>query len=116
MPDLDILDVRLHGGPVGTLTRLGRERIVFGFDSGYLDDAERPTLSLSFRDAFGRVATDVAPTRVEAPPFFSNLLPEGSLREYLARSAGIDPKSEFALLGALGEDLPGALSIAPAGG
>ncbi len=116
MPDLDILEVRLHGDPAGTLTRLGRERIVFGFDSGYLDDPERPTLSLSFRDAFGRVATDVAPTRVEAPPFFSNLLPEGSLREYLARSAGIDPKSEFALLGALGEDLPGALSIAPAGG
>ena len=116
MPDLDILEVRLHGDPAGTLTRLGRERIVFGFDSGYLDDPERPTLSLSFRDAFGRVATDVAPTRVEAPPFFSNLLPEGSLREYLARSAGIDPKSEFSLLSALGEDFPGALSIAPAGG
>lgn len=116
MADLDILGVRLYDEPVGTLTRLGRERIVFGFDAGYLDDPERPTLSLSFQDAFGRVATDVAPTRVEAPPFFSNLLPEGSLREYLARSAGIDPKSEFALLGALGEDLPGALSIAPAGG
>ena len=115
MADLDILDVRLHGEPVGTLTRLGRERIVFAFDTGYLDDPARPMVSLSFRDVFGRVATDVAPTRVEAPPFFSNLLPEGSLREYLARSAGIDPKSEFALLGALGEDLPGALSIAPAG-
>ena len=81
MADLDILDVRLHGEPAGTLTRLGRDRIVFGFDRGYLDDPERPTLSLSFRDAFGRVATDVAPTRVQAPPFFSNLLPEGSLRE-----------------------------------
>ena len=116
MADLDILDVRLHGEPAGTLTRLGRDRIVFGFDRGYLDDPERPTLSLSFRDAFGRVATDVAPTSVQAPPFFSNLLPEGSLREYLARSAGIDPQLEFPLLGALGEDLPGALSIAPAGG
>lgn len=116
MPDLDILDVRLHGEPVGTLTRLGRDRIVFGFGAGYLEDADRPTLSLSFVDAFGRVATDVAPTRVHAPPFFSNLLPEGSLREYLARSAGIDPRLEFPLLGALGDDLPGAVSIMPAGG
>ena len=116
MPDLDILEVRLHGDPAGTLTRLGRDRIVFGFDNGYLDDAERPTLGLSFRDAFGGVATDIEPTRVHAPPFFSNLLPEGSLREYLARSAGIDPRLEFPLLGALGEDLPGALSIAPPAG
>lgn len=116
MADLDILDVRLHGERAGTLTRLGRDRIVFGFGAGYLEDAERPTLSLSFIDAFGRVATDVAPTRVHAPPFFSNLLPEGSLREYLARSAGIDPRLEFPLLGALGEDLPGAVSITPAGG
>ena len=116
MPDLDILEVRLQGDPAGTLTRLGRDRIVFGFDNGYLDDTERPTLGLSFRDAFGRVATDIEPTRVHAPPFFSNLLPEGSLREYLARSAGIDPRLEFPLLGALGEDLPGAVSIAPPAG
>ncbi len=116
MPDLDILDVRLHGEPVGTLTRLARDRIVFGFDARYLDDPGRPIVSLSFRDAFGAVTTDVEPTRVEAPPFFSNLLPEGSLREYLARSAGIDPRREFPLLEALGEDLPGAVSIAPAGG
>ena len=116
MPDLDILEVRLQGDPAGTLTRLGRDRIVFGFDNGYLDDTERPTLGLSFRDAFGGVATDIEPTRVHAPPFFSNLLPEGSLREYLARSAGIDPRLEFPLLGALGEDLPGAVSIAPPAG
>lgn len=116
MADLDILDVRLYDRSVGTLTRLGRERIVFGFDPAHADDPERAALSLSFKGPFGRLVTDIEPTRIHAPPFFSNLLPEGSLREFLARSAGIDPRLEFLLLATLGEDLPGAVTIAPIGG
>lgn len=116
MADLDLLDVRLHGEPVGTLTRLGRDRIVFGFDSGHARDPERCTLSLSFKSPFGGLVTDIAPTRTHAPPFFSNLLPEGSLREFLARSAGIAPQLDFLLLATLGEDLPGAVTITPVGG
>ena len=115
MADIDILDVRLHGESVGTITRLGRDRIVFGFDPRYADDPDRATLSLSLKDPFGRLVTDVTPTKIRAHPFFSNLLPEGSLREFMARSAGIDPEREFALLGALGEDLPGAVTIVPIG-
>lgn len=111
MADYDVLDVRLHGKSIGTLTRLGRDRIVFAFDPGYADDPERATLSLSFRDPFGHLVTDIAPTRNWAPPFFSNLLPEGPLREYLARGAGIDPRREFPLLAALGLDLPGAVTV-----
>ena len=113
MAEVAVLDVRLHGRSIGALTRLGRERIVFGFDPGYVDDPDRATLSLSFRDPFGGVVTDFAPTRRWAHPFFSNLLPEGSLREYLARAAGIDPQAEFELLAALGEDLPGAVTTVP---
>lgn len=116
MADLDILDVRLYDRSVGTLTRLGRERIVFGFDPAHADDPERAALSLSFKGPFGRLVTDIEPTRIHAPPFFSNLLPEGSLREFLARSAGIDPRLEFLLLATLGEDLPGAVTITPIGG
>ena len=113
MADYDVLDVRLHGESIGTLTRLGRDRIVFAFDPRYADDPERATLSLSFHDPFGHLVTDIPPTRTWAPPFFSNLLPEGPLREYLARSAGIDPRREFPLLSALGLDLPGAVTIVP---
>ena len=107
MADIAVLDVRLHGRSVGTLTRLGRERIVLGFDPHYVDDRDRATLSLSFRDPFGGLVTDSLPTTMCVHPFFSNLLPEGALREYLARAAGIDPRAEFELLAALGEDLPG---------
>ncbi len=49
-------------------------------------------------------------------PFFSNLLPEGHLRQYLAKQAGVHPDREFFLLWALGRDLPGAVTITPANG
>jgi len=113
LADFEILDVRLHGESIGTLTRLGRDRIVFAFDPAYIDDPGRATLSLSFLDPFGHLVTDVPPTRTWAPPFFSNLLPEGPLREYLARSAGIELRREFPLLAALGLDLPGAVTVVP---
>ena len=113
MADYEVLDVRLHGESVGTLTRLSRDRIVFAFDPGYADDPARATLSLSFLDPFGHLVTDIPPTRTWAPPFFSNLLPEGPLREYLARGAGIDSRREFPLLEALGQDLPGAVTVVP---
>ena len=113
MADYEVLDVRLHGKSVGTLTRLGRDRIVFAFDPGYADDPARATLSLSFQDPFGHLVTDIPPTRTSAPPFFSNLLPEGPLRDYLARGAAIDSRREFPLLAALGQDLPGAVTVVP---
>jgi serine/threonine-protein kinase HipA len=47
------------------------------------------------------------------PPFFSNLLPEGHLREYLAKVADVNAEREFFLLAVLGADLPGALVIVP---
>ncbi len=49
-------------------------------------------------------------------PFFSNLLPEGRMRSYLAERAGVNPVREFFLLWALGMDLPGAITIRPADG
>ena len=45
------------------------------------------------------------------PPFFSNLLPEGQLRSYLSKLAGIREHREFELLELLGEDLPGAVTV-----
>ena len=113
MADYEVLDVRLHGDSVGTLTRLGRDRIVFAFDPRHADDPARTTLSLSFHDPFDHLVADIPPTRTLAPPFFSNLLPEGPLRDYLARGAGIDPRREFPLLAALGQDLPGAVTVVP---
>jgi HipA-like protein len=72
------------------------------------------TLSLSFKDALGSLITDVRPTQTRLPVFFANLLPEGTMRDYLAARASVKPEREFFLLAALGRDLPGALEIQPA--
>ena len=113
MNEFIVLDVNLHGSRVGTLTRLAGDQTLFAFDQAYLDDPNRKTLSLAFIDATGGIIDHVRPTRTRLSPFFSNLLPEGPLRDYLARRAGVHPSREFFLLSALGEDLPGAITITP---
>ena len=116
MADVHVLDVLLHGEPVGTLARLDGDRTLFGFRDAYVQDAARPVLGLSFKDRFGEPITSFRPTRTQLLPYFSNLLPEGRLRTYLAERAGVHPEREFFLLWVLGRDLPGAVTIRPATG
>ncbi len=90
--------------------------MLFAFTEGYIADENRPTLSLSFKDALGSLIKDVRPTQTRLPVFFANLLPEGTLRDYLAARADVKPEREFFLIAILGRDLPGALEIRPADG
>ncbi len=116
MTDVHVLDVLLYGDPIGTLTRVGDDRALFAFNDSYIGDAARPTLGLGFKDRFGELITGFPPTQTRLIPFFSNLLPEGRMRTYLAERAGVKPVREFFLLWALGTDLPGAVTVAPSGG
>lgn len=116
MPDVSVLEVLLHGSPIGTLTLVQGLRTLFAFNEDYIADVGRPTLSLSFKDQFGGLITDVPAVQRAVPPFFSNLLPEGPLRDYLAKRAGVNSGREFFLLWMLGKDLPGAVSVRPAEG
>lgn len=116
MADLSVLEVLLHGRPIGTLTRMAGDRVLFAFNEAYLTDRERPTLSLAFKDTQGGLITDFRPTQTRLLPFFSNLLPEGPLRAYLAQRAKVHPQREFHLLQELGRDLPGAVTVQPADG
>lgn len=116
MPDVSILNVLLHGRPIGTLTRFAGDRTLFAFNEAHLGDEARPVLSLGFKDAFGGLIADFAPTQTKLLPFFSNLLPEGHMRTYLAERAGVNPEREFFLLRVLGRDLPGAVMALPADG
>lgn len=113
MPNITLLRVLLYNEPIGTLTRLPGDKYLFAFDEEYINNPNRPILSLSFKDILGDLITDIKITRTRLPPFFSNLLPEGPLREYLAKRANSDPQHEFFLLWMLGQDLPGALTIQP---
>jgi serine/threonine-protein kinase HipA len=106
------LEVRLGDTLVGSLTHLGNEASIFTFDREYVEaGADRPTLSLSFKSANGGLVEQTRPTRVRLPTFFSNLLPEAHLRDYLAARGGIHPDREFFLIWLLGADLPGAIEI-----
>lgn len=117
MSDLTVLlDVKLHGRQIGTLTRLPGDRVLFAFTEEYAADRQRETLSLSFRDALGNLILDSRPTQTRLPSFFANLLPEGALGEYLAARAGVKKEREFFLIAELGRDLPGALEITPSAG
>ena len=48
--------------------------------------------------------------------FFDNLLPEGGIRQALARFAGLSEQDGFGLLARFGEESAGALTLLPAGG
>ena len=116
MSDVTVLDVLLHGSPIGTLTRVAGDRTLFAFNEATIADAERPTLGLRFKDQHGQLITDFRPVQTKVMPYFSNLLPEGPLRAYLADRAGVRSDREFFLLWVLGRDLPGAITIRPADG
>ena len=110
---LNALSVRLYGKHIGVITRLAGDRQLFAFEQHYIDDPQRSTLSLSFKGSTGGLVTNFRPVGRRVPVFFSNLLPEGHLRDYLAKRAQVNPDREFFLLAVLGADLPGALVVAP---
>lgn len=112
--DVSILNVLLHGKPIGTLTRFAGDQTLFAFNEAYIDNPARPVLGLGFKDHLGELITTFKTTRTRLLPFFAGLLPEGHLRAYLAERAGVKPAREFFLLYALGRDLPGAVTVAPA--
>ncbi|HYI69986.1 MAG TPA: HipA domain-containing protein [Skermanella sp.] len=114
MSDVQELHIHLSGRRIGSLTLIQGDRSILTFDQDYIDDPDRPTLSLSFKDSLGGLLTDFRPMRMQVEPFFSNLLPEGPLRRYLAERAGVKEVREFFLLWALGIDLPGAVTLRPA--
>jgi serine/threonine-protein kinase HipA len=110
---LTALAVDLNGRRIGVISRLPGDQQLFAFEQEYIDDPARPTLSLSYKSRTGGLVTSVKQVHRRVPPFFSNLLPEGHLRTYLAGQAGVNPEREFFLLAALGADLAGAVTVAP---
>jgi serine/threonine-protein kinase HipA len=116
MNEIVALDILLHDYRIGRIARLEGDRSIFTFDDDYLADQERPTLSLAYRDEYGGIINEPRAYQTQLEPFFSNLLPEGALRDYLAKRAGVKAVREFPLLSQLGDDLPGAVRAVPVEG
>ena len=115
VPGIEVLSVFLNETLVGSITRMpgSGDRTIFTFDENYLNDTERPTLSLSFKGREGDIAYQPRAYSTRIHPFFSNLLPEGKLRDYITERDGVNRDREFFLLRALGKDLPGSVIVRP---
>jgi len=105
------LDVHLYDECIGHIILLSGGNILFAFDKSYEEDPSRLVLSQNFLSPTGRLLTERRLIRTRLEPFFSNLLPEGPLRDYLALKNGVNPRNEFDLIRTVGEDLPGAVRL-----
>ncbi|MGW4459816.1 type II toxin-antitoxin system HipA family toxin [Streptomyces albidoflavus] len=103
--------VLLHGRRIGTLCQKG-DHTRFVFSESYLNAPLRPVLGLRFEEN----PTKPYSSALRLPKWFSNLLPEGPLREWIAQDRGVSLDREMELLVQVGHDLPGAVQIMPADG
>jgi serine/threonine-protein kinase HipA len=107
-PDTDSFGVWIGDRRAGTIRRYG-DRTRFSLDPDYREAPDRPVLGLVFEDRPDRV--HVATVRLA--PWFSNLLPEGRLRDWIAGERGVNRQREMELLAQVGHDLPGAVRVLP---
>ena len=100
--------VLLHGEHVGVIHR--RDAFTkFVFDRDYWDRPNRAVLGRWFEENPRKQSRATN----WVPAWFSNLLPEGGLRELIAREQGVDTNREIDLLIRIGADLPGAVQVVP---
>lgn len=83
----------------------------FEFCEDYSSDRNRPVLGLRFEEKLHERSS----ANLKLPPWFSNLLPEGILRDWIAAERNVSPDREIELLTQVGHDLPGAVRIFPDG-
>lgn len=106
---MSALEVRLGSTVVGVLHRFEDDDYRFSFDPDWLAAPGRPVLGQFFEDRKPRDIITVG----HPPVWFLHLLPQGPLRRAIARQHGLDQGDHFDLLRVLGEDLPGAVVLAP---
>lgn len=109
---VNILKLTLHGSTVGYLAGFQGGQNVFRFAREFRNDKQRSTFSLITHPAFAnshKVMAEPWTRNQRLSPTFSNLLPEGSLRELIAQELKIHIDNEFQIFAYLGEDLPGAI-------
>lgn len=93
---------------VGSLNQRG-DYTWFAPDPRYLAEPHRPVLGLVFEERPGARHS----SSLRLPPWFSNLLPEGTMREWIAEQRHVSADREMELLAEVGHDLPGAVQILP---
>lgn len=108
IPSERVYTVWLETSRVGVIHQRG-DYTRFMLDDAYRHDPTRPVLGLLFEQDLARVH----PAALRLPPWFSNLLPEGVLRTWIAEDRGVSADREMELLAQVGHDLPGAVRVLP---
>ncbi|APU16358.1 MULTISPECIES: type II toxin-antitoxin system HipA family toxin [Actinoalloteichus] len=98
--------VWLHDQRVGTLFQRG-DHTRFVLQEAYREDPDRAVLGLDFEQDLTRRHA----AHLRLPPWFSNLLPEGRLRQWIAVDRRVSADREMELLAQVGHDLPGAVRV-----
>lgn len=106
---------------VGALMRDANRATAFIPDEAYLQDDDRPILSLGWfapgdpEQSKARLAArfDKIGLYGHLPPWFQGLLPEGALRDLVDAEMGPGEHDHFDVLLRLGADLPGAVLVIP---
>lgn len=106
MATVTSLPVGIGQKHVGNLL-ISEGRTQFVFTEEYWKDPVRPVLGLHFEDTPGTSE----PWVTGLPNWFENIVPEGTLREVVARTVGADVYSSLKILRAIGVDLPGAVVL-----
>lgn len=104
-----VYGVWLYQRRIGSIT-LNGGIIRFQLDDYYMHDPNHAVLGLIFEDDLEAIHR----SKNRLPPWFSNLLPEGRLRHWIAEDANVDENKELELLLKVGHDLPGAVRVAEA--
>lgn len=114
--ELNALKLTLHGRLVGYLAGFKNGRNVLSFSDEFRNDPSRLTFSLITHPDFPhseKLMSEPWARNQRLHPVLSNLLPEGALRELIAKGLKVHVDNEFHILSYLGEDLPGALVATP---
>ena len=102
--------VRVGDFEVGVLECFDDESQRFSFHPRYISalSDSRPVLGQIFEDRYPNSI------HVDGPIcWFTHLLPQGVMRRWRCRLLGLDEDDSFGLLSALGENLPGAVTLTP---
>jgi serine/threonine-protein kinase HipA len=97
------LEVKYNGHIVGSLFQDESGRMSFQYDGQWLTEGFAISISLPLQNEVF--------TEEKCRPFFEGLLPEGIIRDEIARNLGVSAKGDFALLREIGGDCAGAISI-----
>ncbi len=92
---------------VGHLVKAGKQDMFFQYATTYLSSNNPRPISLSL--PLQEKAFEGGVSKY----WFANLLPEGEIREHIARKLGVSERNEYAILNGIGGDCAGALRIIP---